>query len=131
MIRKRNFIEVIISIIGIESRKAAIAGLHAGKPLCRPFYTFAISVWISLMQGPCHSSGVIQIRVMRISVLESPTPACQAWMILLPISRCIEYLVGNQPIKSLSDGSLIKARILLQCEGRQDSVPYGCSAWLT
>ena len=35
MVGKWNFIEIVIGIIGIESRKAAVAGLHAGKPVCR------------------------------------------------------------------------------------------------
>ena len=44
MVGKWNFIEVVICIIGIESRKTAISRLHAGKPVCRAHDVFVVSV---------------------------------------------------------------------------------------
>src|SRR5687768_8930547 len=69
VIGKRNFVEIIVGIIAIKSGKTSVGGLHSGKPIRRSGNIFAISLRVCLMKRPGDGSGIVEVRVVWISIL--------------------------------------------------------------
>src|SRR5438105_119378 len=74
MIREGNVVEVVIFVVTIEGTPAAVAALHAEYPFLGSIHRCAelrLSAAVHRQNNDC---GVVNIRVMRIGILECPAP---------------------------------------------------------
>src|SRR5271165_3713465 len=100
VIGERDLVEVVAGVVGVERGEAAVLALHSDQPIERAANALGIARRISrLMHGPHDHGRVVEIRVVAVRELKSPTAPGQAAALHLPVSGLIEELPGLQPVE--------------------------------
>ena len=103
VIGERNVVEVVVDIVGIERRPAAIAALQALDPFdaARDGLIVGAAACAGLAPRAVHrhddDGGVVEIGVVRIAVLERPAAGTHVGPPLAPVALRVELLQRFQP----------------------------------
>src|SRR5665213_3004586 len=96
-----DVVQVIIFIVGVEGRPAAVAALHADQPFSRALDGIGVALVTGAVQRHRHHRRIVEIGIMRVEILERPAAGPDIRPPHRPIAREIELLARHQPIEPL------------------------------
>ena len=97
MIGKRDVVEIKVRVLRIERAPAAVGGLHADDPVARTSNRIGVGgVTVPVQQHADHS-GVVDIGVVRVFVLECPAARREAGPSHAPVARDVVDLPLDKP----------------------------------
>src|SRR5215813_10822275 len=107
MIRKWNVVEVVIGVVGVESCPPAIAAQQALDPLartcdCGVVFPGRLSLAYTV-QRHGYDGGVVEVRIVRISVLKSPAAGANIGTPCCPIALHVEHLLRQKPLQATTN----------------------------
>jgi len=93
MVGEGNFVEVVVRVVHVECRKAAIGALHACEPVERPVHGVRVAAAIHrALHRPDDDRSVIKVGVMAVAALKGPAAARDARPVLAPVTRGLQEL---------------------------------------
>src|SRR5512135_2378213 len=96
MIGKWNIVEVVVDVIDVERRPATVAALQAFHPLDATLDGLVVTTGSFNPAGSihCHDNhgSVVEVRIMRVGILEGPTPRSYMRTPGGPVSDGIKHL---------------------------------------
>src|SRR5262249_56120561 len=103
MIRKWNVVEIVIGVVGVESCPPAIAAQQALDPLartcdCGVVFPGRLSLAYTV-QRHGYDGGVVEVRIVRISVLKSPAAGANIGTPSSPIPLHLDPLLRHKPFQ--------------------------------
>ncbi len=106
MVRERDVVEIVFKIVGIERRKAAVAALHALDPLAAARDRLVVFIAAIVAAYPVHrhdhDSGIIEIGIVGVGVLERPSARPHVRTFHGPVTLENELLLRKQPVEALA-----------------------------
>src|SRR5215471_13609567 len=107
MIGEGNIVEIIVDVVDVVRRPAAIVALHALDPLHATIDGLVIAGTGPRPPRPVHGhdnhGGVIEVRIVWIGILESPTTWAHLRAAVRPVSGNAKNLARHQPVKPAKD----------------------------
>ena len=98
----------MMSVVHVERPPTAITTLHTLQPFQCPLDTLPMRCVASAMQGHCHNSRVVNIRVVRIGVLKGPATRAQIWPSFTPVGGAVKHLPLSKPAACVSSSGLLR-----------------------
>ena len=108
MIGEGDVIEVLVIVVGVEGAPAAILALQADHPLAAPADRLSKARRIRFaatgrpVHGHHHDGRIIQVRIVRIGVLERPPAGPHPRAPFGPVTFNIHHLQRLQPLQPLA-----------------------------
>src|SRR5699024_7564141 len=125
VIGKRNFVEVVILVVGVECGEAAVTRLHGAEPVRGSPDGVTVMRITGLHHGPGGRRRVVEIGIRIITELEWPAAAGCFGMVALPVTGCVQQLALAQPVQATAGrGHAGLVTDCLQCQAAQTGVPY-------
>src|SRR5260370_7470288 len=91
---------MIIDVVRVEGAPAAVPALHALDPLGGAINRGTVAYGVVAMHGERHHRAVVDIRIMRVGVLEGPAARPHIGAPLRPVALDVEDLPLGEPVES-------------------------------